>query len=223
METSWQFWIDVGGTFTDCIGVDPQGQRHFAKVLSSGQVHGLLERRSEDPPNGMDASGCGSFWASRELSGFAPNFWEGKTICLPEPSGQERSLQIVSSDEEGQLVFAATPPVERSRFTLPTGIPAPLFAIRRILGLPFGKPLPEVDIRLGTTRGTNALLTRTGARVALVTTRGFGDLLRIGFQNRPDIFAVDVIKPEPLFEKSIEISQRVHFDGVVEEEVRGEL
>ena len=69
---------------------------------------------------------------------------------------------------------------------------------------------------MGTTRGTNALLTRTGARVAFVTTKGHGDLLRIGFQNRPDIFAIDIKKPEPLFETSIEIEERILHDGTVE-------
>ena len=54
-------------------------------------------------------------------------------------------------------------------------------------------------MRLGTTRGTNALLTRRGARTAFVTTRGLGDVLRIGYQNRPKLFELAIKKPQPLF------------------------
>ena len=56
----------------------------------------------------------------------------------------------------------------------------------------------RVSVRLGTTRGTNALLTRRGAATALVTTRGFGDVLRIGYQNRPKLFELAIRKPPPL-------------------------
>ncbi|MCA9268639.1 MAG: hydantoinase B/oxoprolinase family protein, partial [Planctomycetales bacterium] len=70
-------------------------------------------------------------------------------------------------------------------------------------------------MRLGTTRGTNALLTRRGARSALVATRGFKDMLRIGHQNRPRLFELAIHKPPPLFERVIEIDERVTHDGQV--------
>ncbi|HZM00620.1 MAG TPA: hydantoinase/oxoprolinase N-terminal domain-containing protein, partial [Planctomycetota bacterium] len=84
------------------------------------------------------------------------------------------------------------------------------------------------EIRLGTTLATNALLERRGERVLLVTTRGFGDLLEIGFQDRPDLFALAIEKRGRLHERVLEIDERVLADGSVrrapdEEQVRAAL
>ncbi len=65
---------------------------------------------------------------------------------------------------------------------------APLDAIRELLGLAPGAPIPPCDVRMGTTLATNALLERKGAPFALVITRGFRDLLAIGTQARPKLF-----------------------------------
>lgn len=65
------------------------------------------------------------------------------------------------------------------------------------------------SIRMGTTVATNALLQRKGARCALVTTAGFRDLLAIGTQSRPDIFQIAVKKPDMLYEKVVEVSERI--------------
>jgi hypothetical protein len=62
---------------------------------------------------------------------------------------------------------------------------------------------------MGTTVATNALLERKGDRTLLVTTKGFRDALRIGYQARPDIFAKEIIKPEQLYERVVEIDERV--------------
>ena len=71
------------------------------------------------------------------------------------------------------------------------------------------------DVRLGTTVATNALLERTGARTVLVTTRGLGDLLRIGYQHRPDIFAREIRLPPPLYARVVEAEERIDADGTV--------
>jgi 5-oxoprolinase (ATP-hydrolysing) len=71
------------------------------------------------------------------------------------------------------------------------------------------------ELRLGTTVATNALLERSGERVTLFTTRGFGDLLDIGSQERPDIFALCVRKRVPLHSQVVEIDERVLADGSV--------
>ncbi|MGJ0483786.1 MAG: hydantoinase/oxoprolinase N-terminal domain-containing protein [Methylomicrobium sp.] len=68
---------------------------------------------------------------------------------------------------------------------------------------------------MGTTVGTNALLERKGAKVALAITRGLKDCLRIGYQNRPDIFALNIRLPEQLYETVIEIDARVTAQGDV--------
>lgn len=128
----WSFWIDRGGTFTDCIGRDPDGGLHVAKVLSSDR--------------------------------------------------------------------------------------APLLGIRKLLGLRPDDAVPPVDVRMGTTVATNALLERKGVRCALVITRGFGDLLAIGTQSRPELFALDVVKPSSLYAEVLEIDARAAPDGTVLEE-----
>jgi 5-oxoprolinase (ATP-hydrolysing) len=121
------FFIDRGGTFTDCLCIDDQGQVRVAKVLSSDR--------------------------------------------------------------------------------------APLEGIRQLLGLGPTEPIPPCRVRMGTTLATNALLERTGQRFALLITRGFGDLLEIGTQARPDLFALEILKPGVLYDSVIEVDARADRDG----------
>lgn len=90
---------------------------------------------------------------------------------------------------------------------------APVVALRALL--PPEVSSPAVDLRIGTTLGTNALLERRGASVLLVTDAGLGDLLRIRDQARPDLFARTVIRPEPLTDRVIEVDARIGADGAV--------
>ncbi len=95
---------------------------------------------------------------------------------------------------------------------------AALQGIREILGIPAAEAIPKeaiAAIKMGTTVGTNALLERTGERTALLITRGFGDSLRIGYQNRPDIFALDIKRPDLLYECVIEVAERCSAQGEV--------
>jgi 5-oxoprolinase (ATP-hydrolysing) len=92
--------------------------------------------------------------------------------------------------------------------------------IRNLLGLAPGAAIPRErigSIKMGTTVATNALLERAGARTVLVTTHGFRDALKIGYQARPKIFARHIIKPQVLFERVVEVSERVRADGAVEQ------
>ena len=68
---------------------------------------------------------------------------------------------------------------------------------------------------MGTTVATNALLERKGERTLLVITEGFGDALRIGYQNRPKLFDRHIVLPEQLYERVIEIDERVTAEGEV--------
>ena len=91
--------------------------------------------------------------------------------------------------------------------------------IRTLLGVKAGEPVPAhlIDtVKMGTTVATNALLERKGDRTALLITSGFGDMLEIGYQARPDIFAKEILKPELLYEKVMEVDERVLADGTVE-------
>jgi len=87
---------------------------------------------------------------------------------------------------------------------------AALEAIRRVLAQEAGE---VAEVRMGTTVATNALLERKGERVALAITRGFGDALRIGYQARPDIFARHIVLPSMLYERVVEIEERIGVDG----------
>ncbi len=119
----WQFWVDRGGTFTDCLGRNPL-------------------------------------------------------------SGEIRSVKVLSSDR------------------------APLIGIRRLLAVDDDAPIPPSEVRMGTTLATNALLERRGTPTALLITRGFRDLLEIGNQTRPQIFDLDIRKPEPLYREVMEVDAR---------------
>lgn len=95
---------------------------------------------------------------------------------------------------------------------------AALEGIRRLMGIQPGEPVPAHDIehvKMGTTVATNALLERRGERLALVITKGFGDALRIGYQNRPRLFDLDIQLPEMLYETVIEAHERIGADGEV--------
>ena len=142
----WQFWIDVGGTFTDCFARAPDGTESELKLLSSGI--------------------------------------------------SQQHVSILGADCQD--------------------VPSPILGIHLLTDTKRTDQLPTCDVHLGTTRGTNALLTRTGSRTALVTSRGMKDFLTIGDQTRPHLFALTVVKPAPLFVDSFEIDERTLFDGTVE-------
>ncbi|MDD9827761.1 MAG: hydantoinase B/oxoprolinase family protein [Deltaproteobacteria bacterium] len=95
---------------------------------------------------------------------------------------------------------------------------APLQGIRELLreaaGWRPGEALPPCTVKLGTTLATNALLERRGAACAFVTNRGLGDLVRIGTQQRPELFALAIEKPAPLHALSLELPGRMNAAGV---------
>ena len=108
---------------------------------------------------------------------------------------------------------------------------AAVAGIRRILDLKNEDKIPTdiiSSVKMGTTVATNALLERKGDRTLLLITKGFGDLLRIGYQNRPLLFDLSIKLPELLYERVVEVSERLNEKGEVvtelnEEEVRNSL
>lgn len=93
---------------------------------------------------------------------------------------------------------------------------APIQGIRDVMGIANNEPIPTAQIevvKMGTTVATNALLERKGDRVVLAITRGFKDALRIGYQNRPDIFARQIVLPSMLYESVVEIDERYDSKG----------
>ncbi len=119
-------------------------------------------------------------------------------IVAESPEGALSSLKLLSQD--------------------PRYDDAALEGIRRCLGLPANTPIPServAELRMGTTVATNALLERKGERVLLVTTRGLKDQLRIGYQNRPMLFALKIERPDMLYDEVLEADERVSAEGEV--------
>ena len=205
----WEFSIDVGGTFTDCIARSPDGELRPIKVLSSGVTKGQIEDRQGtnrlvDPLRKHDA----------------PDFWLGYDIRFLDEQGETILASKVAAFHQRLGVIEVTTLLPDSiepgtRYELSAGEEAPILAIRTALGLRRDQPIPNVNVRLGTTRGTNALLTRRGARTIFVTTKGFADVLLIANQDRPRLFDLDIVKPEPLFADVLEIDERLDSDGRV--------
>ena len=205
--TPWEFWIDVGGTFTDCLAKSPAGKLQRHKLLSSGVTKGTagdgsVRGQIVDPGRRQDAA----------------DFWRGFRCRILDATGSTIAESEVSAfqADRGLLQLVDNLPIAAgTAYELSCHLEAPVLAIRMMLGLPLAESVPPLRLRLGTTRGTNALLTRTGAKTALAVTRGFGDLLEIGSQERPRLFDLTVRKPAPLTDWSVEIDERVGADGKV--------
>lgn len=198
----WNFWIDVGGTFTDCVARSPTGQTVQHKTLSSGVIKGRT------PPNISPTRHDQICDPARTND--AEHVWSGYSIRF----GNIPATHTVESFRFGTLHLPpgiVVPPDTVYELLSPES--APLVAIRYLLGCSLSDPLPPLDLRLGTTRATNALITRTGSRTALITTAGFRDVLRIGYQARPDLFALDIEKPDELYECVVEVHERVGVSG----------
>jgi len=118
-------------------------------------------------------------------------------IVARAPDGRLRSLKLLS---------------ERSdRYP-----DAALEGIRRFLGIGSDEAIPTeriAHVKMGTTVATNALLERKGEPTLLLVTRGFADVLEIGYQNRPDIFARHIVKPEVLYQRVVEVDERIGANG----------
>jgi 5-oxoprolinase (ATP-hydrolysing) len=106
---------------------------------------------------------------------------------------------------------------------------APLEGIRRLMSkftnreIPRGEALDTSQIesiRMGTTVATNALLERTGEKMAMVVTKGFKDCLEIGNQSRPKIFDLAIRRPDVLYQKVIEVDERVTLEDYAEDPER---
>jgi 5-oxoprolinase (ATP-hydrolysing) len=204
---AWQIWIDTGGTFTDCLAVDPEGRLHRAKVLSTSAVRGRTAGSA-----GQDAVRLATAWD------LPPGFFRGFTFRL---LGDDVERSVVDSDPSTLRLSGPLPPLPSgddlagAAFELRSPEEAPVLAARLVTRTPLAGALPAIAMRLATTRGTNALLERKGAATALFITRGFADLLRIGTQQRPDLFALAIVRPEPLYRKMVEVPERLAADGSV--------
>lgn len=209
MASTWEFWIDVGGTFTDVLARRPDGELIPFKLLSNGSFKGRIGEflspvRFADPARIGDPA----------------RFWGGYQFRVFDSQGRACfATRVIDFDTtSGSFNVAAVFPDDLpldAVYELKSDEPAPVVAIRYLLGLRLDETIPEVQVRLGTTRGTNALLTRTGAATAFVTTKGFQDVLLIATQDRPRLFDLNIQKPQPLFQEVVEIDERLDSNGEV--------
>jgi len=120
---------------------------------------------------------------------------------------------VVAQSPRGELITFKLLSEDPDRYA-----DAAIYAIHILLNIPLSEKLPESSIhsiRMGTTVATNALLERKGTRVCLVTTRGFKDILKIGYQSRQRLFDLNIQKPTQLYESVLEIDERIDNHGKV--------
>ena len=200
MDNGWSLWIDTGGTFTDCIATDPNGKFRKVKVLSSGILRVKAERRDSKTivvalPFNIDENTLTGFFISSNLEETTiVSYHAGRSEITLEKSFRRRDITYVDIYTREEV---------------------PVFAARLITQTPLGKQFPPIEMKLGSTRGTNALLERKGARTALLITKGFRDLLLIGNQQRQNLFSLFVSKEIPLYHDVIPVTERMLSDGSV--------
>lgn len=216
-----QLYVDTGGTFTDVLAKYDNGNWRRLKVLSSSAL-----RVSVDSIELLDGDECDGDNRSDANDRQSP-----KTVLIrlskPLPCKPETLVGYhVHDASNGQLLGTLVqPPTPAPAPALVLAIasdrtldhalaldfrspePAPLFAARILSDTPLGQPIPNLRMRLATTRGTNALLERKGSPPILVTDSGLADLPIIGTQQRSDLFALQVVRPAPLHAHTIEIDR----------------
>lgn len=195
----WLIRVDVGGTFTDCVSFDPNGELRVCKVLSNGALRGRVASvdgsRVRLEGEGWDERLVASVGGEVRVEGSrvgAVGGVEGETFVI------DRASRSVGAGETVEIV---------------SGEPSPIVAARIVTRTRPGEALPSCDFRFATTRATNALLERKQAPTALIVSAGFEDLLRIGDQTRPDIYAVRVVKPGTLTELVYGVPGRLGTEG----------
>ena len=200
IKTPWQLKIDVGGTFTDYITVSPDGVTSTGKILSSGSLRLRLKV--------VDSGKLQSDF----FSDFEENFFKGFKVKVLS-AGANEILTVISSQDSiiniDQNIVAA----DMIDCELYTGEEAPVMVARLATKTAISGEFPPIRLNLGTTRGTNALLERKGARVGLVCNKGFKDVWEIGNQTRDDLFKLNITRPESLASSRFELAGRIDSDG----------
>lgn len=203
----WKIWIDTGGTFTDCIGIHPAGTMRKAKVLSSSALRGSIAESRE-----ADEYVIRQDWDAP--SGFIEGF-RFKLLGGKHPECRVKSFDSENSTMQIDTFIDKKEFEEGASFEVKSPYEAPILAARLLTGTLPDKSLPPLELRLATTRGTNALLEQKGAPTVLLITEGFKDLLQIGDQKRPDLFDLQIQKPPSVYDKVIEIPERLDANGNV--------
>ncbi len=200
----WNIWIDTGGTFTDCIGFDLKGEVHQIKILSSSALRGKIHKKISSD----------SFQVDFAID-IPSDFIKGYVFIILNKKHPQ--VTVKSYDTRNAIVKLSTPlPISvnpQDSFEVVSSEEAPIVGARLITKTTPDNTLPPLQMRLATTRGTNALLERKGTPTALFITEGFGDLLRIRNQQRPHLFELNIRTHQPLYDAVIEVPQRMDARG----------
>ncbi|GAA5138092.1 hydantoinase B/oxoprolinase family protein [Prosthecobacter algae] len=213
----WRIATDTGGTFTDAFARDPEGRETRCKVLSTGIMRVRV--------TGCMAEGT---WQVQGLPPMPDGFYRGfRGAVIAEVGSPNTPVRVLdhrhvaaSSDAAEHSLLRVEPgcngPLQPPfLLDLSTGEEAPVLAVRLLTNTRLGHNFPPLELRLATTRATNALLERKGTRTALFITTGFGDLLHIGDQRRADLFALRHEARPVFFEAVCEVPERLAADGQV--------
>lgn len=205
-EPFWNIWIDTGGTFTDCIAQNPEGDTKFTKVLSNSSLRGTISDVFSPEKVRIVHS-----WQAPDnfVKGLGFRVFGDNSVTKIESFDAETSEITFVNSYSGISLSAG------HSFEILSDEEAPILACRLATGTLPNDPLPPTRLRLATTKGTNAILEESGAPTLLLITEGFGDFLRIGDQKRPDLFSLKIDKPKPLYDQVIEIPERLDGDGKV--------
>ena len=202
-EKFWKLWVDTGGTFTDCLAMSREGQFKRVKVLSTGRLRAAIIDNPRPKTYRLAAS-----WNS------PPQFLAGTSLQLIDRPKVVRKILSHQNKSNEVILDCPLPNFEDGLLAeILFGEEAPIVAARLATETPYESRLPAIEMRLATTKATNALLERKGSRVAFFVTQGFQDLLRIGNQQRPDLFALYIRKPAPLHDTVVEVEERLDSQG----------
>jgi 5-oxoprolinase (ATP-hydrolysing) len=202
--SKWSFFVDTGGTFTDCFARDPDGAVHRAKVLSRGSLSARISEISG--PNRLLLEGPPD-WPEDFPVGFRLVFEYG-----------EHQVEGWSSQSSELVLSGALPAslVPGSAIELLSGEEAPVLGQRLLLARAGLSPKEiSANMRLATTRCTNALLEGAGDPPVFFVTQGFPDLLEIGDQRRLGLFDLVPRKRPVLHGPVVEVRERLDHEGKV--------
>ncbi|MEM9443767.1 MAG: hydantoinase B/oxoprolinase family protein [Verrucomicrobiota bacterium] len=204
---TWSIFVDTGGTFTDCLGQDVNGEWHRAKVLSDSTLRGSVERVLSKER--LIVSNCEHYPAS-VLVGMS--FW------IQNEDGDKGQAKVVSYNASSNtltLDHALANVTSGSLFSLSTHEEAPVLGIRILTNTPVDQSFPPMDLRLATTKATNALLEHKVAPTVLFITKGFADLLILGTQQREHLFKLSNQNVQALYTDVIEVPERLNSNGQI--------
>ena len=207
-QQSFLIAIDTGGTFTDCIAFDNSGNISTCKVLSNSTLRGSITEWIDVQTFYIQ----NSWLARRDI------FRNYRFRLMNTPLSINDDFCIKNYDAARKIIVLNKPLPDaffgkQLAFDITADEEAPVLAARLITQTALDEPFPNLTLRLGTTRGTNALLEEKGAKTAFLTTKGFADILTIGTQQRPDLFALNIVKPKQLYTEGVEIEGRIDAKG----------